>query len=333
MSLDEELSPYVNLVPTDLPGDLYMLIAEKVWHRLKLLEDKVPGDIKEEFDTVLATITKLQKDYDEAPPGSEQKVLAYQEVQTYRNNNRLIREALFPVYWRKITDKKLLRKICKRPAMTLGYGASPYGFSQQIWDDSRELSPYLKQQEKLWASQLGRLIHETAMKDLRGPGALLRLFESIADIYNEKHEHLAWNSPITNFPVVQNYRQPISNRTKLRYGDKELYVVVENWEEATLDKDSQRLGASPNIVHSLDAVHMMMVLDSADFDIAAIHDSWGATPGDISSLFNLIREKFVELYQTDPLLNILTQLECDNMLPKRGTLDLTKVLESDYAFS
>ena len=122
------------------------------------------------------------------------------------------------------------------------------------------------------------------------------------------------------------------DRTWLTYGEHRINVVVENWEDATLDKDSQKLGASPNIVHSLDAVHMTMTVHAADFDVAAIHDSWGCTAGNMGKLFNLVREKFVELYELDPLSHILQQLGCESMLPERGNLDITKVLESDFCF-
>lgn len=203
---------------------------------------------------------------------------------------------------------------------------------QQTWDDTRPLDEYLEKQEKLWSSMLGRELHAACYEDLEGPGKLLKLFETIADRHNEQSEYMSWRSPVTNFPVVQNYRKPSSNRTLLSYGEEKFHVVVENWEESTLDRDSQRLGASPNIVHSLDAAHMAMVIDSADFDIAPIHDSWGCVPGDMGRLSNLVREKFVELYETDPLEHILTQLGCPELMPERGTLDVSSVLESDYAF-
>lgn len=203
---------------------------------------------------------------------------------------------------------------------------------QQIWEDSRSLNDYLGRQEKLWASMLGRELHATCLEDLVGPGTLLKLFEVIADQYNERHEYMAWSSPVTGFPVVQNYRQPLSTRTWLTYGESRMQVVVENWEEATLDKDSQRLGASPNIVHSLDAAHMTMVLNAVDFDLAAIHDSWGCVAGNMHTLFRVVREEFVELYANDPLSSILGQLGADHLMPKRGTLDLAGVLESDFCF-
>lgn len=204
---------------------------------------------------------------------------------------------------------------------------------EQIWEDTRELSPYLARQEKLWAMQLGRLVHETSRRALTGPGALLTLFETLADRFNDKQENLAWVTPITNFPVVQNYKKALVNRTKMRHGGKILDVVVEAWDDTSLDKDSQRLGASPNIVHSLDATHLMLVIDRCDFDVAPIHDSFGCVAGNMSSLFRKTRETFVELYKEDPLKSILTQLGSLDLMPERGTYNVEEILESDYAFS
>jgi len=332
MAKDEELAPYVNLVPTALPGDLYALVASKLWDRLERQEMQVPAVVYRQLDYIMKKTEELQKEYEDAPAGSERKALAYTEVQTWRNNNRALREALYPVYWNRIKDLKLRRKICKRGTMTFAYGSVPYGMGQQIWDDTRELNEYLGRQEKLWSSLLGRDLHKACHEDLEGPGKLLKLFESIAERYNEKHEYMHWLSPVTNFPVTQNYRQPASYRTLLSYGEDKLHVVVENWEEATLDKESQRLGASPNIVHSLDAVHMTMVISSADYDIAAIHDSWGTTAGHMSDLFVRVREKFVELYEHDPLMVILKQLGAEKEIIKRGSLKIESILDSDYCF-
>lgn len=74
----------------------------------------VPGIVYDQLDYVLQKTNELQKEYETAPSGSERKALAYTEVQTWRNNNRKLREALYPVYWNRIKDLKLRRKICKR---------------------------------------------------------------------------------------------------------------------------------------------------------------------------------------------------------------------------
>ena len=213
MSRDEELAPYVNLTPSTIPGDLYALVAEKVWDRLEEQEMRIPAAIYGQLDHLLRQTAALQREYDESPSGSERKALAYVEVQTWRNNNRKLREMLYPVYWNRIKDLRVRRKICKRGTMTFAYGAVPYGMGQQIWEDTRTINDYLSKQEKLWASLLGRDIHKACHEDLSGPGQLLSIFESVADLYNERQEYMHWLSPVTNFPVTQNYRQPISNRT------------------------------------------------------------------------------------------------------------------------
>jgi DNA-directed RNA polymerase len=333
MSKDEIIAPLCNLVPTELPGDMYTYIADKVWQRLKEKEAELPDSVKNQFDIIFSEVNKLQAIYEEAESGSEKKARAFEEVQTWRNNHRKLRELLFPAYWNRITDKKERRKIVKRNVMVLGYGGTPYGFGQQIIEDTKDLSEYLSKKEHLWAAMLGNLVYKTCYEELKGPATMLRLFESIAEKYNEKVEYLSWSSPITNFPVVQNYRQPISSRTKLKYGNSEFNVVVENWEEATLDAASQKSGASPNIVHSLDAVHLSTVIHDTDYPIAAVHDSFGCRAGDMGKLFYTVREKFLELYEQDPLLQILKQFGCENDLPKRGKLKLEQILESDYAFA
>lgn len=211
-------------------------------------------------------------------------------------------------------------------------GGTPYGFGQQIIEDTVGLTDYLDYKEHLWAAMLGNLVHSTCHARLVGAGRLLRLFEALADRAAEKERYLEWYSPVTNFPVVQAYRQPVSARTKLRLGDIEMHVVVENWEEATLDKDAQRLGSSPNFVHSLDAVHLSMCVHDSPFPVTVVHDSFGCNAGSMDQMFYLVRQKFVELYDGDPLRNILKQLDCEDLYPEQGNLDISQVLHSDYAF-
>jgi DNA-directed RNA polymerase len=332
MSKDEDMASYCNLVPSELPGDLYAFVGDKVREELEYEEAKLPNIIYNRFDEIFDGITNLQEDYNKAVKGSDLKVQTWEAVQTFRNNNRKLREWLFPVYWNRLKDDKVWRKSVKRPVMSLGYGSTSFGMGQQIWDDTRELDPYLAKQEKLWSSMLGSLIYRVARRELKGPGRLLALFETIADRFNDKQENLAWKTPITEFPVVQNYRKPVSDRTLLKHGDEQLKVVIENWDQSVLDKDSQRLGASPNIVHSLDATHMMMTIDQCGFNIAPIHDSWGCVAGNMSTLFATVRSTFVQLYGEDPLHSILTQLDCLDLEPERGSLDVAEILNSDFAF-
>ena len=201
-----------------------------------------------------------------------------------------------------------------------------------VWDDTRSEDPYLAKQEKLWSSQLGRLIHKIARRDLVGPGKLLNLFEQVAERFNDKGEPLVWNSPVTNFPVVQNYRKATTKRTWVRYDGQKINISLEDWNDDQLDPSGQRQGTSPNVVHSVDAVHLVMTVDACPFSVAVVHDSFGCTPGSMSYLFRAVRETFVQLYEQNPLDSILVQLGCEDLVPEKGNLEVTQILESDYAF-
>ena len=333
MSQDLTVAHLVNLVPSELPGDVYMFIAEKVWNRLEAMVKKLDQETINKFEEVFNTAICLQRAYQTAPDKSEKKALAFREAQTWRNQNRDLREKLFAVYWNNIQDQKIQRKTVKRNVMTLGYGGTAYGMGQQIIDDTRDISPYLRDKEHLWGALLGTLVHRTCYEELTGPASMLTLFQTVADRANEKERHMRWLSPITGFPVVQAYRKPITKRTLLRYGEDVLKVQLQAWEETTVNGPKQRTGAAPNIVHSLDAVHLSMIIHDAPYEVTVVHDSFGCHAGNMEHMFMHCRQKFVELYDTNPLEYILHQLDSTDLMPKKGELDVRKILESDYAFA
>jgi len=332
MSQDEDIAPLVNLVPQDLPGDVYMYIARYVWQHLQEMADALTQEERDQFDTVYNKAKELQKAYFDAPDKSEQKALAYAAAQEWRNQNRMIREKLFPVYWLNINSPKDQRKVVKRNVMTLGYGGTAYGMGQQIIEDTRDMSEYLRDKEHLWGAMLGDLVFKTCYEKLKGPATMLRMFQDLAQRSNEREVFLKWTTPVTNFPVVQGYRKPGMVRTKLKYGEEEIKIQLQTWEEASLDKDSQKTGAAPNIVHSFDAAHLAMTVVSAPYQMTVVHDSFGTLPGNMDDLFYRVRDQFVEFYKSKPLEQLLGGLQSTDLLPERGKLDVSQILYSDYAF-
>jgi hypothetical protein len=332
MSQDENIAPLVNLVPQDLPGDVYMYIAKYVWQHLQELADKLTPEEKALFEPTYAKAKELQKAYFDAPDKSEQKSMAYAAAQEWRNQNRAIREKVFPLYWLNIDSPKDQRKVCKRNVMTLGYGGTAYGMGQQIIDDTRDMSEYLRDKEHLWGAMLGDLVFQTCYEKLTGPARMLRMFQDLAQRSNDNDVFLKWTTPVTNFPVVQAYRKPSIVRTKLKYGDEELKIQLQTWEEASIDKDSQKTGAAPNIVHSFDAAHLTMTVVSAPYQMTVVHDSFGTLPGNMDDLFFRVRDQFVQFYKAKPLERLLGELGCEDLIPERGNLNVEQILYSDYAF-
>jgi len=332
MSQDEEIAHLVNLVPQETPGDVYMYIANYAWQKLRTLSENLTTKEIEQFDSVYAKAKELQKAYFDAPDKSEEKALAYAAAQEWRNQNRSIREKLFSIYWLNIDNPKDQRKVVKRNVMTLGYGGTAYGMGQQIIDDTRDMSEYLRDKEHLWGAMLGDLVFETCYEKLKGPARMLRMFQELAQRSNDNNVFLQWTTPVTNFPVVQAYRKPTIIRTKLKYGEEELKVQLQTWEETTIDKDSQKTGAAPNIVHSFDAAHLTMTVVSAPYQMTVVHDSFGTLPGNMDDLFYRVREQFVEFYKSKPLEKLLSELNCKDLIPERGNLDVGQIVYSDYAF-
>jgi DNA-directed RNA polymerase len=104
----------------------------------------------------------------------------------------------------------------------------------------------------------------------------------------------------------------------------------------------QRTAFPPNFVHSLDGSHMMMTAVACKrqgLNFAGVHDSYWTHACDVDTMNKILREKFVELYDTPILENLLESFEKSfpelkfPPLPERGDFDLTDVLGSPYFFN
>ena len=106
------------------------------------------------------------------------------------------------------------------------------------------------------------------------------------------------------------------------------------------NKKKVSAGIAPNMIHSLDAAHMSIVIDAFEEDFGCVHDSFSCHASDVARLKKITQESFVHMYdQENPLEYIKRTLtgsfdiECNIETPELGTLDVTEVLESKYFFS
>jgi DNA-directed RNA polymerase len=333
MSQDEEIAPLVNLVPQDLPGDVYMFIAEHTMSKIGELLKKVKEEDRVKFDKFFEEWKEQLKNIREQPERTERSRLAWQDFGKFKNHNYQYIQDSMPIYWSKITDRKIWRKTLKRNVMTLAYGGTERGMGQQIIDDTRGLSDYHRDMHDSWGYKLGRVVHSLCYEKLPGPAKMLSMFEQLALQENDKDTPIAYEQVVTGFPFVHSYREPEKRRVKLFYGDDMLRINIQIWKEATLKKSKQKTGASPNIVHSLDAVHLTMVVHDADYEVTVVHDSFGCHAGNMGHMFEHVRYKFVELYDMDPLDHIMSQMDATHLIPEKGNLAVSSVKESDYAFA
>lgn len=111
-------------------------------------------------------------------------------------------------------------------------------------------------------------------------------------------------------------------------------IVVRNDNNDTNGSRMQN-AIAPNFVHALDASHLTMVanrMKNESLRIVGIHDSFGTHMCDVSRMHRIIREEFVKLYSGNILGEFLWDVKAVGEPPRRGTLDLTQVLDSEFFF-
>jgi DNA-directed RNA polymerase len=345
LTRDEITAPHVNLVPLELPGDLYKYVADNVWEHLKdlvRLFDKKDVDAAEKL---IDNILELKKAINEAEPRSDRRSELIGKIQALKADNADLMNIAGPLFWLRINDNKHKRKIVKRNTMTLPYGGTPYGLGQQQIDDAKKHGiDLLLYMEHKWGSFLGREVFANCKYSLKRPMQLLSVFEQAGKKAEEEKRFLSWHVPVTNFPVVQNYIEGTTKKFWVQYGPPEgpqlntgyyvntFQIAISCLELPVPSKGKQSQGASPNAIHSLDAAHLSMIVAKCPFEITTIHDSFGCLLADMPVLFKIARETFVELYKNDPLTFLMKEIQGDLTDVEFGTLDIEQVLESEYCF-
>lgn len=357
LTKDDVTAPHVNLVPLELPGDLYKYVADHVWEYIDQEVSKLTQSQKDKCEKLIDDIIDIKKQIPDAEPKSERRQHLIETILRLKTNNEEIYDLSPPVFWKRITDSKHRRKIVKRNVMTLPYGGTPYGLGNQQIDDARKHDiPLLMNMEHRWAAYMGRAVYEVCKVSLRKPMQLLKIFELAGKKSEERLKelqdkgiqgegYLGWIIPITNFPVVQYYVEGIIKKLYIQYGpptgprnssgyyENTLQLAISFLEEVQYSKRKQSQGASPNAIHSLDAAHLMLTVYKAPFVVSTIHDSYGCLLGDMEELYKLTRSTFVELYQEDPLSIIMQYIGGDISQVEFGNLDINLITESEYCFS
>jgi len=316
MLRDEIGGAAVNLVPRDLPADVYQLVANKV-------VEKCNRDIIE------GTLDELRHNEDGTPYVKEgTKNIAAQ--------------------WLSFG---ITRKVTKRSVMTLAYGSKEYGFKEQLMEDilrpakhSAKAFPFSGDGYQA-AQYMAKAIWQSVNEVLVKAGEAMRWLQGAASLAASEELPVRWTTAV-GFPVMQAYPDLEKRKVKTAISGKLVYLTMYK-EKDNLDRRKQSQGISPNFVHSCDAAHMMLTVVRAKQmginNFAMIHDSFGSTAGDVEQLYHTVREAFVEMYHEIPVIEsfrdeILQQLSDKNKakledLPERGSLDISQLVNSRYAFA
>ncbi|WP_444939051.1 DNA-directed RNA polymerase [Microbulbifer sp. JMSA002] len=365
----EDTGREVNLLPADKPADIYQKVADRVIASLALVsptkcdKEAAIDAAKEQMKLVAAehgitTPKRLANTIEKALSDCPRDKLSDAAKEMRSTYHRVVEGWA----WLKFG---ISRKTTKRAVMTFPYGSKKFGFKEQLMEDIliptyRELSTKLqqgeitqKEYEEQWpfsgrghlaANVLADEIYSAVKATVVKASEAMDWMQQTARLVTRSGRTISWTTPL-GFPVQQRYFETKERRVRTTLCGETYWPRLA---EAT-DKPDTRASAnaiSPNVVHSLDASHLMMVVGlSAKGGInsfALIHDSFGTHAADTDKLFWLIRRAFVELYQENYLVRLKGQLTAQvnpeyredvPELPEEGQLDLEAILKSAYAFA
>ncbi|PWA84154.1 DNA-directed RNA polymerase 2B [Artemisia annua] len=230
------------------------------------------------------------------------------------------------------------RKLVKQTVMTSVYGVTYIGARDQIKRRLLERSNVAADSAEIFgAACYAAKITLAALGEMfEGARDIMNWLGDCAKIIASENQPVRWTTPL-GLPVVQPYRM---------YGR---HLVSTSLQVLTLQRETekvmvrrQRTAFPPNFVHSLDGSHMMMTAVAckrAGLNFAGVHDSYWTHACNVDEMNRILREKFVELYQTPILENLLESFQQSfptlsfPPVPDRGDFDLSDVLESSYFFN
>jgi DNA-directed RNA polymerase len=225
------------------------------------------------------------------------------------------------------------RKFVKQPVMTIFYGVTLYGMTQQLIDNGYPRAD---------AKRLAKAIYK-AVEGLVPSAVEVRDFlETLVKECAKKNKQLWWLTPL-GLPVGNCYYIPEIHNISLKLNGRRRRVKFIVGDTDQVDRRKAVNSVTANFVHSADAAHLQMVALAAQaegIDMVAVHDSFGCLAPRAKRFNQIVREQFYKLHTDYNLLAAVRESARRNLprrvvlppLPKTGSLDLTQVLKSQHAF-
>jgi DNA-directed RNA polymerase len=319
----------VNLLPSELPQDVYAAVAA-------ISGPLVEADLDHE-DEKIRKFAQLWSSY-----GIDRKVTK-RNVMTYGYGSEVsgFADQLFEDIM-DVDDES----------------RAHFGVTKDNWVEMMEVARYMAAHNMTGIKQT-----------VKGAPQVMELLKSIAGIMARANLPVRWTTPmgfpVLNAyykPTFKQIKTLLWNKAlnvAVRYDPK-----VQTGFSKDLNAHKQRSSVSPNFIHSFDAAHLQLVVVNSKkegiHNFLLIHDSFASLPNQMDAFSMIVRKSMVEMYEDrDPLEDILDTAraelivtgegstdeaeakkvaklikELDKlMIPPRGSLDLNSILESQYAFA
>jgi DNA-directed RNA polymerase len=308
---DEVGAASVNLLPADVPQDIYANVAKEVIKRV-------------EADVVKVAIPGSTKD----------------DKRRLKADAKLARELL--------KAGLIDRTMCKKPVMTKVYDSTPWGqqrMLEELLDDMEEDGKDLKLEDVTTTVRyLAPIIFDAIYDSVIGASEIMNWFKECAGLASDVNGAIEWQTPV-KFKVRQKYMTTSQDSFRTMI-DGEIKVKFLK-QLRKMHKGDNKAAISANAIHSYDSAHLVLTVDTMTHDMeeigetpswSVVHDQFGSHAQDGERLALTLREQFVEMYEMhDPLMDFKESVEAALQIelpdpPAKGGLDIRQVLESSFFF-
>ena len=265
------------------------------------------------------------------------------------------------------------RDLAKKPIMTFGYGVVSYGMCDALmkklrddhsegkipdeqWEILAESRTFVNKEgeetegDYLWSicQYLTKLFFDVIKTKISGAANARDWLEKVGKQLagcggNGGPSAIQWRSP-SKFPVLAVKRKSIPKSIESEmFGKRYIISAYEHTDE--VDAGRTASGFPPNMIHSLDAAHLMFTIDRCLSEgmrsFVTTHDCFGCLATDMPRMGQIIRESFVDMYRKLDMTALGGLLSQDNNKdlstienPKQtNDLKLDDVLGSEFFFS
>jgi DNA-directed RNA polymerase len=278
-----------------LSGDFYAAGMVNLWSDELLLANDCPSDV---YTTLIERTTEL--------------------IEADRSD----RAEWWRERFRMLDDEKKKRKLLKQPGMTFSYAVTLGGATDQIADAYFKLKQNAKPGRDSFR-YLAKKVLEACKDELPGPERVMNYIKDIAKHRTKQGRFLEWTSP-SGFPVENRYQKPNNIFVECRSGSVRTRHKIADGVTDKIKKKKALNSAAPNFVHSLDAAHLVKVVNAAVrsniADILTIHDCFYCLAPQADRFHQIILDELYYLYRdNDPLEDLRSRNGYTRPIPPKGT--------------
>jgi DNA-directed RNA polymerase len=237
-----------------------------------------------------------------------------------------------------LSPGRLFRGLFKAPVMTFSYGVTAEGVRKQIIEAYKEEFS-LNEPQPRHVNYLTKLIRATTEEILRRPSRVMEFIRDLAELQARQNLPLKWITH-SGMPVSSNRcYAPNTRRVELKLSGRRVRYSVADGRKGEIDVKEAVNHAPPNVIHSLDATHLVLSVNAAVkegiVDVAVVHDCFAALAPQVQRFQQIIRSELALMYHAKVLACLRDGCEGASVieLPETGNLDLLEIQNAEFPFT